>query len=336
MSKVISYSNCRSYNTCVTRGSVKCNEIRVNHNNNRDVFDFRVLTTCSLNFDGNIKNARCVIRYAELREHTPNEFKNNFEITRVIYNLFVILINCDFDVNPKGGEFVNLRNFDKRLDTGGRAYVCVCSLDVDIIKVRDLHKLYFDPLNSSTDFINLFNFNIMSQFKCIDCNCFINDLISNVFIFNCKLFRQLHSISCPMASKKESQCVQGRICNVFKKKKHDAIDVTLGALKCCSATNENVRHLNAAQRHSSGPASHFTFPIVLSKMICLPVISYVYYNFIIIKNVIPKIGLKFLRTSVIVMPFYLIFYPLSGYYSELSFDNSYYLHLFQNGRMFPL
>lgn len=282
--------------------------------------------TCDRNFELNSKIASCDFDKSITQ-------KNHLKATCVIYYLFITLINCDFDVNSLWDNLVNLRNFDNRRNTRERAYVCVCSLEVE--KVRESYKHYFYPLNSSTDFIKLFNFNT-SQFKCIDCNYFmINNLISIIFIFNFKLFRQLRSISCSMASCVKCHCVQGRICKVCEKGRKDAIGVSFGALKCSSATNDKVCNLTVAQRHFSGPVSHFGFPIVLSKKICFTVISYVYYNFII-KNVIPKIGLKFLHTSVIVMPFYLIFYPLSGFYSNLSFGNSYYSHSFPNGRMFLL
>nr|XP_049707360.1 uncharacterized protein LOC110383446 isoform X1 [Helicoverpa armigera]XP_049707361.1 uncharacterized protein LOC110383446 isoform X1 [Helicoverpa armigera]XP_049707362.1 uncharacterized protein LOC110383446 isoform X1 [Helicoverpa armigera]XP_049707363.1 uncharacterized protein LOC110383446 isoform X1 [Helicoverpa armigera]XP_049707364.1 uncharacterized protein LOC110383446 isoform X1 [Helicoverpa armigera]XP_049707365.1 uncharacterized protein LOC110383446 isoform X1 [Helicoverpa armigera] len=272
--------------------------------------------------------------YARSEMVKLNELISRAEI-RVLYNLFVNLINyCDFYANVRSRVqqcHVDVRRvqhcqFDvSRVQlTFGRSYMCVCRIRV-VVKVRDSYKLYFDPLVSSTDFEQVFNFDT-SQFKLIDCNYFIvvNNLISIVFIFNCRLFRQLHSIR--MASGK---CVHDSDGKVWMT---DAIVAMRGALKCCSVSHYNVRSI-VAERHLSGPAGHFGFPIVLSKTICLPVISYVYYNFIIIKNVIPKIDLKFLHTSVIVMPFFLIFYPLSGFYISFSLDNSYECHSLRNERI---
>ncbi|XP_028158635.1 uncharacterized protein LOC114351573 isoform X1 [Ostrinia furnacalis] len=52
------------------------------------------------------------------------------------------------------------------------------------------------------------------------------------------------------------------------------------------------------------------FSLVLS---VIPVIFYCYYNFII-DNVIPNIVLLFLNWSVILMPFFIVCYPVSGFY----------------------
>lgn len=73
-------------------------------------------------------------------------------------------------------------------------------------------------------------------------------------------------------------------------------------------------------RHFSNSIRHFEFLIVLREMICqIPVILNCYYYYFIfiniIKNVISTIVLLFLKTSVIVMPFYYtIVRPESGFY----------------------
>lgn len=203
------------------------------------------------------------------------------------------LVDCDFNSHCRDDG------------TSGRASIRSYSIK----KVR-VQKLYVIPLNSSTDFVR-FNFNT-SQ---LDYNFNVN-LISNVFICNFKLFG--HSIISVVTRK---VCVQDRKLKVSVRRP-DAMQLTRGALKCRTSCNDMCQS-ESRKRHSSGPASHFEFPIILRIMICLPVISYVYYNFIIIKNVIPKIGLKFLHTSVIAMPFNLIFYPLSGFYISLGSKNSY-------------
>lgn len=211
------------------------------------------------------------------------------------------LVDCDY--NSRSCETMS-----------GRALIR--SFSVKKVRVQEL---YVIPLNSSTDFVR-FNFNTSQLVY-----NFIVNLISNVFICNFKLFR--HSIISVVT---RAVCVQDRKLKVSVKRS-DAMYLTRGALKCRTSYND-VGQMEVRKRHSSGPTSHFEFPIVLRIMICLPVISYVYYNFIIIKNVIPKIGLKFLHTSVIVMPFNLIFYPLSGFYISLGSKNSYLKRTFNEKR----
>ena len=296
----------------------------------------RVLTTSAQTYKNNSRNTISNSKRRAIYDQ-PNELTIYLKNSLVTFKLFRFVVS-DFDVNPLRDNLKNLRNFDicHVKNICERAYKCVCNLEIGK-KVRKSYDNSLNPLKSSTDFFKLFNFNHMSsQLKRIDCNYFtiiINNLISLIiFIFNFRLFRQ-PSITYSMVSM-ICRSVQVRKNKECCEKRFDTMEVTFGALKCCTAI-ENVRLSIVGQRHFKGPANHFGNPIVLSKKICLPVISYIYYNFII-KNVIPKIDLKFLRTSVIVMPFYLIFYPLSGFYSDLSFDNSYFAHSFQNGRMFLL
>ncbi|XP_050558031.1 uncharacterized protein LOC126912016 [Spodoptera frugiperda] len=223
--------------------------------------------------------------------------------------LLVYLINyCDFEV------ILNIHNCSCE-----RAFLCVDFNCIVKMKVRDFNKQNISPLRSSTDFIELFKFNFnyyTSQFKFIDYN---NNLVFFVFIFSFRLFMRLCSIRVTMAF---LWWKENKVCETCV----DAI-VSGGALKCSFATNQRING-TVAKRHFSGPLRHFGFPIVLSKMICLPVILYrYYYNFIIviIINVIPMLGVKFLRGSVIETPFLFNFYyrcyPVSGFCSCFKFDS---------------
>lgn len=212
------------------------------------------------------------------------EYSNEYSVTK--------FTKRNFDVNRVTLTRV-MRNPDlcRVLRTCGRAYLfCVCRLSV-VLDARDSYII--SPLLSSTDFIKLFN--LRSQLNLIDCN-----LISNIFIFNFKRFRQLSSIT--MA--KRDQFSSSIAIN-------DHWNISSGELNNVGE-HWNLENVGTLRRHSIPNR----FPIVISE-ICSTVISY--YLIIIITNVIPII-FKFV-TTVIDMPFYLITYPISGFC--ISFSNNF-------------
>lgn len=250
--------------------------------------------------------AKCDFNIKRVKTNNMFKYCNSIVIrtTRNNYLIFKYLEGC---VIPTGGS----RNIDlsRVILTCGRAYFCVCSFRIGI-EARDSYIISLFPLFSSTDFI--FNFSA-SQLNIIDCN-FIN-LISIIFIFNYKHFRQLCSINTAV-------CVQYSLNKLSFWKSFigfEMIKIRSEVIKCRNELLKLFSIVNVLRALKYRPMP-YRFPIVISK-ICFTVISYYYNLIIIIKNVIPII-VKFI-TTVIDMPFYLIIYPLSGFGSSINVNSEF-------------